>query len=95
MAIFSWFVYNTYNALLLLSIYRYRGNSFGAKSDVDMFCREVAILSKLNSSYVINFVGATLDDPSVSRSFREAFKMKVIYVQLYFEEKKTNFSFEL
>jgi hypothetical protein len=31
-----------------------------------MFCREVAILSKLNSSYVINFVGATLDDPSVS-----------------------------
>ena len=32
-----------------------------------MFCREVAILSKLNSSYVINFVGATLDDPSVSK----------------------------
>lgn len=48
----------------IVAIKRYRGNSFGAKSDVDMFCREVAILSKLNSSYVINFVGATLDDPS-------------------------------
>ncbi|KAJ8300109.1 hypothetical protein KUTeg_021628 [Tegillarca granosa] len=42
----------------------YRANSYGAKSDVDMFCREVAILSKLNSPYVINFVGACLDDPS-------------------------------
>ncbi|XP_071156052.1 serine/threonine-protein kinase TNNI3K-like [Mytilus edulis] len=48
----------------ICAIKRYRGNSFGAKSDVDMFCREVAILSKLNSPYVINFVGATLDDPS-------------------------------
>lgn len=45
---------------------RYRASSFGAKSDVDMFCREVAILAKLNSPYVINFVGACLDDPSVS-----------------------------
>jgi len=31
-----------------------------------MFCREVAILSKLNSPYVIQFMGACLDDPSVS-----------------------------
>ena len=31
-----------------------------------MFCREVAILAKLNSPYVINFLGACLDDPSVS-----------------------------
>ncbi|XP_067661812.1 serine/threonine-protein kinase TNNI3K-like [Haliotis asinina] len=47
-----------------VAIKRYRANSFGAKSDVDMFCREVAILSKLKSPYVINFVGACLDDPS-------------------------------
>ncbi|KAL8562937.1 hypothetical protein ACOMHN_004629 [Nucella lapillus] len=47
-----------------VAIKRYRASSFGAKSDVDMFCREVAILAKLNSSYVINFVGACLDDPS-------------------------------
>ncbi|GFO12240.1 serine/threonine-protein kinase tnni3k-like [Plakobranchus ocellatus] len=48
----------------VVAIKRYRANSFGAKSDVDMFCREVAILAKLNSPYVINFVGACLDDPS-------------------------------
>uniref|UniRef100_K1QVI3 Serine/threonine-protein kinase TNNI3K n=1 Tax=Magallana gigas TaxID=29159 RepID=K1QVI3_MAGGI len=47
-----------------VAIKRYRASSFGCKSDVDMFCREVAILSKLNSSYVISFVGASLDDPS-------------------------------
>ncbi|XP_012934991.1 serine/threonine-protein kinase TNNI3K [Aplysia californica] len=47
-----------------VAIKRYRASSFGAKSDVDMFCREVAILAKLNSPYVINFVGACLDDPS-------------------------------
>ena len=33
-----------------------------------MFCREVAILSKLNSPFVISFVGASLDDPSVSEN---------------------------
>ncbi|KAK3756388.1 hypothetical protein RRG08_038877 [Elysia crispata] len=48
----------------VVAIKRYRASSFGAKSDVDMFCREVAILAKLNSPYVINFVGACLDDPS-------------------------------
>ncbi|XP_055898146.1 serine/threonine-protein kinase TNNI3K-like [Biomphalaria glabrata] len=47
-----------------VAIKRYRASSFGAKSDVDMFCREVAILAKLNSPYVINFIGACLDDPS-------------------------------
>nr|KAG5701743.1 hypothetical protein BaRGS_004345 [Batillaria attramentaria] len=47
-----------------VAIKRYRASTFGAKSDVDMFCREVAILAKLNSPYVINFVGACLDDPS-------------------------------
>ena len=46
------------------AIKRYRANSFGTKSDVDMFCREVAILAKLDSPYVINFVGACVDDPS-------------------------------
>ncbi|XP_050411148.2 serine/threonine-protein kinase TNNI3K [Patella vulgata] len=46
------------------AIKRYRASTVGAKSDVDMFCREVAILSKLKSSYVIGFLGACLDDPS-------------------------------
>ncbi|KAK3601000.1 hypothetical protein CHS0354_008110 [Potamilus streckersoni] len=48
----------------MVAIKQYRANSFGTKSDVEMFCREVAILSKLNSPYVISFVGACIDDPS-------------------------------
>ncbi|KAL4218676.1 Serine/threonine-protein kinase tnni3k [Mactra antiquata] len=48
----------------IVAVKRYKASSFGTKSDVDMFCREVAVLSKLNSPYVINFVGACLDDPS-------------------------------
>ncbi|CAG0886670.1 unnamed protein product [Darwinula stevensoni] len=48
----------------IVAVKRYKANSFFAKSDVDMFCREVSILSTLNSPYVIKFVGACLDDPS-------------------------------
>ncbi|XP_052790328.1 serine/threonine-protein kinase TNNI3K-like [Mya arenaria] len=48
----------------IVAVKRYKASCFGTKSDVDMFCREVAILSKLNSPYVIQFLGACLDDPS-------------------------------
>ena len=41
-----------------MAIKRYRAVAFGVKSEVDMFCREVSILCKLNSTHVINFVGA-------------------------------------
>ena len=51
-----------------VAIKRYRATAFGSKSEVDMFCREVSILCKLSSPYVITFVGACLDDPSVSPS---------------------------
>ncbi|VDN44411.1 unnamed protein product [Gongylonema pulchrum] len=49
-----------------VAIKRYRAVAFGSKSEVDMFCREVSILSKLQHPNVITFVGACLDDPSVS-----------------------------
>lgn len=45
-------------------LYRYRANTYCSKSDVDMFCREVSILCRLNHPCVIQFVGACLDDPS-------------------------------
>ena len=49
----------------VVAVKKYRAHlAFGAKSDVDMFCREVAILARLDSPYVIAFVGAVLDDPS-------------------------------
>ncbi|MFH4975983.1 hypothetical protein AB6A40_002692 [Gnathostoma spinigerum] len=47
-----------------VAIKRYRAISFGTKSEVDMFCREVSILCKLQHPNVISFVGACLDDPS-------------------------------
>ena len=48
-----------------VAIKRYRALAFGSKSEVDMLCREVSILSQLSSSYIVNFIGACLDDPSV------------------------------
>uniref|UniRef100_G3PEC0 Serine/threonine-protein kinase TNNI3K n=1 Tax=Gasterosteus aculeatus aculeatus TaxID=481459 RepID=G3PEC0_GASAC len=42
----------------------YRSNTYCSKSDVDMFCREVSILCRLNHPCIIQFVGACLDDPS-------------------------------
>uniref|UniRef100_A0A8C6UKZ6 TNNI3 interacting kinase n=1 Tax=Neogobius melanostomus TaxID=47308 RepID=A0A8C6UKZ6_9GOBI len=42
----------------------YKANTYCSKSDVDMFCREVSILCRLNHPCIIHFVGACLDDPS-------------------------------
>ncbi|NWY73922.1 TNI3K kinase, partial [Erithacus rubecula] len=48
----------------IVAIKRYRASSYCCKSDVDMFCREVSILCRLNHPCVIQLVGACLDDPS-------------------------------
>uniref|UniRef100_A0A671UWZ9 Serine/threonine-protein kinase TNNI3K n=1 Tax=Sparus aurata TaxID=8175 RepID=A0A671UWZ9_SPAAU len=48
----------------VVAIKRYRANTYCSKSDVDMFCREVSILCRLNHPCIIQFVGACLDDPS-------------------------------
>ncbi|XP_037325696.2 serine/threonine-protein kinase TNNI3K [Pungitius pungitius] len=48
----------------IVAIKRYRSNTYCSKSDVDMFCREVSILCRLNHPCIIQFVGACLDDPS-------------------------------
>ncbi|KAJ0032374.1 hypothetical protein NQD34_002455 [Periophthalmus magnuspinnatus] len=50
--------------MFYLSLCRYRANTYCSKSDVDMFCREVSILCRLNHPCIIHFVGACLDDPS-------------------------------
>ncbi|XP_068447439.1 serine/threonine-protein kinase TNNI3K isoform X3 [Clinocottus analis] len=47
-----------------VAIKRYRANTYCSKSDVDMFCREVSILCRLNHPCIIQFMGACLDDPS-------------------------------
>ncbi|KAE8294261.1 Serine/threonine-protein kinase TNNI3K [Larimichthys crocea] len=48
----------------IVAIKRYRANTYCSKSDVDMFCREVSILCRLNHPCIIQFVGACLNDPS-------------------------------
>ncbi|KAJ7993551.1 hypothetical protein DPEC_G00273580 [Dallia pectoralis] len=48
----------------VVAIKRYGANTYCSKSDVDMFCREVSILCRLNHPCVARFVGACLDDPS-------------------------------
>ncbi|KAK5931083.1 hypothetical protein CgunFtcFv8_027262 [Champsocephalus gunnari] len=48
----------------VVAIKRYRANTFCSKSDVDMFCREVSILCRLDHPCIIQFIGACLDDPS-------------------------------
>uniref|UniRef100_T1IUS1 Protein kinase domain-containing protein n=1 Tax=Strigamia maritima TaxID=126957 RepID=T1IUS1_STRMM len=48
----------------IVAVKRYQVNALCAKSDVDMFCREVSILCTLNNPYVVKFIGASLQDPS-------------------------------
>uniref|UniRef100_A0A8R1HXX3 Protein kinase domain-containing protein n=1 Tax=Caenorhabditis japonica TaxID=281687 RepID=A0A8R1HXX3_CAEJA len=50
----------------LVAVKRYRAMAFGCKSETDMLCREVSILSRLSHPNVVAFVGTSLDDPSVS-----------------------------
>lgn len=48
---------------VLTFVCSYRANTYCSKSDVDMFCREVSILCRLNHPCIIQFMGACLDDP--------------------------------
>lgn len=50
----------------IVAVKRYRANMSYGKSDVEMFCREVSVLGSLDSPYIVKFVGACLQDPSVS-----------------------------
>uniref|UniRef100_A0A914GWG7 Protein kinase domain-containing protein n=1 Tax=Globodera rostochiensis TaxID=31243 RepID=A0A914GWG7_GLORO len=47
-----------------VAVKRYKVVAFGAKTEVDMFCREVSIVSHLKHPNIVAFVGACMDDPS-------------------------------
>ncbi|KAM9761522.1 serine/threonine-protein kinase TNNI3K [Menidia menidia] len=48
----------------VVAIKRYRASSYCSKSDVDMFCREVSVLCRLQHPCLLQLEGACLDDPS-------------------------------
>ena len=50
----------------IVAVKRYRANMTYGKSDVEMFCREVSVHGSLDSPFIVKFVGACLQDPSVS-----------------------------
>ncbi|CAJ0941782.1 unnamed protein product, partial [Mesorhabditis belari] len=47
----------------IVAIKRYRAVCYGSKSQVEMLCREVSIMSRVRHPNVIEFIGAALDDP--------------------------------
>ncbi|KAL3111592.1 hypothetical protein niasHT_019939 [Heterodera trifolii] len=47
-----------------VAVKRYKVVAFGAKTEVDMFCREVSIVSHLKHTNIVAFIGACMDDPS-------------------------------
>uniref|UniRef100_A0A0N4ZEU3 Protein kinase domain-containing protein n=1 Tax=Parastrongyloides trichosuri TaxID=131310 RepID=A0A0N4ZEU3_PARTI len=47
-----------------VAIKKYKAISFGTKTEVDMFCREVSILYQMKHPNIVGFIGACLDDPS-------------------------------
>ncbi|CAK5010921.1 unnamed protein product [Meloidogyne enterolobii] len=44
-----------------VAVKRYKVVAFGAKTEVDMFCREVSIVSHLKHPNVVAFVGACME----------------------------------
>jgi len=47
----------------VVAIKRYRASPFSAKSDVDMFCREVSILCRVKHPNIVKFIGACMEEP--------------------------------
>ncbi|CAK5007095.1 unnamed protein product [Meloidogyne enterolobii] len=64
-----------------VAVKRYKVVAFGAKTEVDMFCREVSIVSHLKHPNVVAFVGACMEV-----SFRFFIENKFFYrIQVIFE----------
>ena len=43
---------------------KYKDGHFHRKSNIDLFCREVSIHSKLEHPHILKFLGAVVDDPA-------------------------------
>uniref|UniRef100_A0A914Z6K9 Protein kinase domain-containing protein n=1 Tax=Panagrolaimus superbus TaxID=310955 RepID=A0A914Z6K9_9BILA len=78
-----------------VAVKRYKAVAFGSKTEVDMFCREVSILSRLNHPNVIAFVGACLDDPSQFAIITNFIAGGSLYNLLHVEKRVFEMSFKL
>ncbi|KAF1763622.1 hypothetical protein GCK72_011889 [Caenorhabditis remanei] len=79
----------------LVAVKRYRAMAFGCKSETDMLCREVSILSRLAHPNVVAFVGTSLDDPSQFAIITEFVENGSLFRLLHEEKRVLDPAFRL
>ncbi|CAL2035173.1 unnamed protein product [Caenorhabditis brenneri] len=79
----------------LVAVKRYRALAFGCKSETDMLCREVSILSRLSHPNVVAFVGTSLDDPSQFAIITEFVENGSLFRLLHEEKRVLDPTFRL
>uniref|UniRef100_A0A1I7UJQ2 Protein kinase domain-containing protein n=1 Tax=Caenorhabditis tropicalis TaxID=1561998 RepID=A0A1I7UJQ2_9PELO len=79
----------------LVAVKRYRAMAFGCKSETDMLCREVSILSRLSHPNVVAFVGTSLDDPSQFAIITEFVENGSLFRLLHEEKRVLDPAFRL
>ncbi|CAA9991427.1 Protein kinase domain-containing protein [Caenorhabditis elegans] len=79
----------------LVAVKRYRAMAFGCKSETDMLCREVSILSRLAHPNVVAFVGTSLDDPSQFAIITEFVENGSLFRLLHEEKRVMDPAFRL
>eukprot|EP00037_Helgoeca_nana_P024444 m.259515 g.259515 ORF g.259515 m.259515 type:complete len:867 (-) comp26639_c0_seq4:2184-4784(-) len=75
----------------IVAVKKYREDHFHAKSNLDMFCREVSILAKLDHPCILKLVGAVTDTPSKFAILTEFVDGDNLYDALH--EKRVSFDF--
>ncbi|GMS87452.1 hypothetical protein PENTCL1PPCAC_9627 [Pristionchus entomophagus] len=78
-----------------VAIKRYRATAFGSKSEVDMLCREVSILCRVQHPNVLAFVGAALDDPSSFAIITEFVESGSLFSLLHEQKRVLECAFRL
>mmetsp|Transcript_5739 Transcript_5739/g.17271 ORF Transcript_5739/g.17271 Transcript_5739/m.17271 type:complete len:857 (-) Transcript_5739:659-3229(-) len=75
----------------VVAVKKYRQDHMHAKSNLEMFCREVSILAKLDHPCILRLVGAVTTDPSKFAILTEFVDGSNLYDTLH--EKRVSFDF--